>query len=163
MGLLNSALSVLSCSGKTGPTGCGAWVVLGPGGGPQIDQNRCLSLCFSLVFALGRFWSLLVALGRSWVALGRSWAVLGRSWVALGRFRGAGGDPKSIKIMVFPYVLSTVFALGRSWSLLVALGLSWVALGSSWGGLGSLLGGLGSLLGRSWAALGRSWVALGRS
>ena len=38
---------------------------------------RWFSLCFSMIFALGRSWAVLGGLGRSWVALGSSWGGLG--------------------------------------------------------------------------------------
>ena len=64
---------------------------------------------------------------------------MGRSWDALGTF------------------------LGRSWSLLAALGRSWDALGALLDALGHSWGALGPLLDRSWALLGRSWALLRRS
>ena len=50
---------------------------------------RWFSLCFSMIFALGRSWAVLGGLGRSWVALGSSWGglgvLLGHLGVLLGR------------------------------------------------------------------------------
>ena len=117
----------------------GGRAVLGLQGGTENNVFHCFSLGFSMIFALGRSWVFLVALES---LLGRLGAVLGRCWALLGGLGSLLGGLMS--------VLGGLGAvLGRSWAV---LGRSWAVLGRSW-----------ALLGRSWVALGPSWVALGRS
>ena len=119
---------------------------------------------------LGCLWAVLgLALSKSFAAvnhgldLASSFAAVGHRFAfsnsfgafrfQLLRFGGAGGGPKIMMFIDFHWfslVFSIIFALGRSWVVLVALE-------SLLGRLGAVLGALGALLGRSWAVLGLSW------
>ena len=91
------------------------------------------SLLFGRSDALGRFWTLLDALGRSWVPSACSWvafwALLGASWALLS----------ALGVLLGAFLVPCWALLGASWALLGALGCSrglWCLFGSRFGTLG---------------------------